>query len=107
MSPAARRTRGRRGRDRIKPWARRLRTARPGLVDDVLESLQSRYGVPEWRRVLVEIDFRVALVRRNDQVVAVGQFEQVPPFRNRHDMTRRVAGAADVYQLGALPDLLA
>ncbi len=39
-------------RDPIKPWAKRLKVARPDLVEFVLENVQSLYGVPEWRRVL-------------------------------------------------------
>lgn len=42
----------RRKRDPIRPWAKRLRAARPGLVEFVIEQLGARYGVPEWRRVL-------------------------------------------------------
>ena len=38
--------------DPIKPWAKRLRKSRPNLVEDVLEGVQSVYGVPEWKRVL-------------------------------------------------------
>ncbi|RKY16263.1 MAG: hypothetical protein DRQ55_18365, partial [Planctomycetota bacterium] len=36
----------------IKPWAKRLKIARPDLVEFVLEGVQSLYGVPEWQRVL-------------------------------------------------------
>jgi endonuclease-3 len=42
----------RRKADAIKPWARRLKVSRPGLVEDVLEGVQSRYGIPRWKRVL-------------------------------------------------------
>ena len=42
----------RRKADPIKPWARRLKQSRPGLVEYVLEGVQSLYGVPRWRRVL-------------------------------------------------------
>lgn len=42
----------RRKRDPIKPWARRLKRSRPDLVEYVLDGVQSRYGIPEWRRVL-------------------------------------------------------
>jgi len=38
--------------DPIKPWARRLRKARPDLVEYVLKGVQSLYGVPQWKRVL-------------------------------------------------------
>jgi endonuclease-3 len=41
-----------RKRDPIKPWAKRLKVARPDLVEYVLEGVQSLYGVPEWERVL-------------------------------------------------------
>ncbi len=41
----------RRKADPIKPWARRLRLGRPGLVDDVLAQVNARYGEPVWRRV--------------------------------------------------------
>ena len=36
----------------IKPWAKRLKIARPDLVEYVLDGLRSLYGVPEWKRVL-------------------------------------------------------
>jgi endonuclease III len=42
----------RRKPDPIKPWARRLRASRPGLVEFVLEGVQSLYGVPRWERAL-------------------------------------------------------
>jgi endonuclease-3 len=38
--------------DPIKPWAKRLRTARPDLVEFVLDAVQSLYGIPQWKRVL-------------------------------------------------------
>jgi len=41
-----------RKRDPIKPWAKRLKVARPDLVEYVLEGVQSLYGVPQWERVL-------------------------------------------------------
>ena len=55
----ARRARGagrigrRRGRkaDPVKGWARRLRHSRPGLVDFVLDAVESSYGRPVWQRV--------------------------------------------------------
>ena len=36
----------------IKPWAKRLKVARPELVEFVLDGVQSLYGVPHWKRVL-------------------------------------------------------
>ncbi len=42
----------RRKADPIKPWARRLKQSRPRLVEDVLEGVQSLYGVPHWERAL-------------------------------------------------------
>jgi len=41
----------RRRADPIKPWAKRLRLGRPGLVEFVLEGLNARYGEPLWQRV--------------------------------------------------------
>ncbi len=38
--------------DPIKPWAKRLKVARPDLVEYVLEGVQSLYGMPVWKRVL-------------------------------------------------------
>jgi endonuclease-3 len=38
--------------DAIKPWAKRLRASRPGLVEFVLEGVQGLYGAPTWKRVL-------------------------------------------------------
>jgi endonuclease-3 len=53
MSPARRTVvRKRRKRDPIKPWAKRLRASRPQLVEDVLDGVESLYGVPHWRRTL-------------------------------------------------------
>ncbi len=51
MSPTVR-TRRKRKRDPVKPWARRLKASRPGLVEFVLEGVESLYGRPEWKRVL-------------------------------------------------------
>jgi len=52
-APAQRRKLARRRKpDPIKPWARRLRRSRPGLVESVLEGVQSLYGVPRWDRAL-------------------------------------------------------
>ena len=52
MSTPRRRPRRRRKPNPIRPWARRLRQARPDLVESVLEGVQSLYGVPVWERVL-------------------------------------------------------
>lgn len=41
----------RRKADPSKPWARRLRQSRPGLVEYVLEQVNARYGEPTWQRV--------------------------------------------------------
>src|SRR6188508_3749245 len=56
MKPArakrtARARRPRRRSDPIKPWARRLRQNRPGLVEFVIDSLGDMYGRPTWQRV--------------------------------------------------------
>jgi endonuclease-3 len=45
--PARRRRRA----DPIRPWARRLRQGRPGLVEFVLEQVAALYGEPVWQRV--------------------------------------------------------
>jgi len=37
--------------DPIKPWARRLKASRPGLVEFVLDGVASSYGQPSWQRV--------------------------------------------------------
>jgi endonuclease-3 len=37
--------------DPIKPWAKRLKTSRPGLVDFVLDGVWAKYGKPTWQRV--------------------------------------------------------
>ena len=53
MSPTGRKaTRRRAKRDPIRPWAKRLRASRPGLVEYVLGGVESLYGVPAWKRVL-------------------------------------------------------
>ena len=53
MAATAKRTSPRkRRRDPVKPWAKRLKASRPGLVGFVLEGVQSLYGVPRWERVL-------------------------------------------------------
>jgi endonuclease-3 len=49
--PAGRARRPRRRSDPIKPWARRLRQSRPGLVEFVLDRLAEVYGRPVWQRV--------------------------------------------------------
>jgi len=41
----------RRKADPIRPWARRLRASRPGLVEFVLGGVASKYGRPTWQRV--------------------------------------------------------
>ena len=51
-STAKRKPAKRRKTNPIKPWAKRLKVARPDLVEFVLEGVQSLYGVPEWQRVL-------------------------------------------------------
>jgi endonuclease-3 len=51
MAAARRRpARRRRRSDPIRPWARRLRKSRPGLVEFVLERLAEAYGQPVWQR---------------------------------------------------------
>ena len=51
--PAGKGTRRKRKKaDPIRPWARRLKASRPGLVEYVLAGVESRYGVPRWKRVL-------------------------------------------------------
>ena len=52
---------------------------------------------------LVEIDFRITLVGRDDEAEAVGKFEQCAPDVKRQHLPRRVAGRADVEQLHAGP----
>jgi endonuclease-3 len=47
-----RRTASQRKAAAIKPWAKWLKTARPDLVEYVLDGVGSMYGVPEWKRVL-------------------------------------------------------
>ncbi len=42
----------RRKADPIKAWAKRLKVARPDLVEFVLDGVGTRYGVPTWKRVL-------------------------------------------------------
>ncbi len=51
-SSTRRKGRTRRKADPIRPWARRLLQSRPGLVEFVLQGVQSVYGVPVWRRAL-------------------------------------------------------
>lgn len=43
--------RRRRRPDPIRPWARRLRRSRPGLVEFVLDQVNTLYGEPTWQRV--------------------------------------------------------
>jgi endonuclease-3 len=52
MSAVSGHGRRKRRRDPVKPWAKRLRASRPGLVEFVLEGVQELYGVPAWKRVL-------------------------------------------------------
>jgi len=46
----------------IKPWAKRLKVARPELVEYVLEGVESLYGVPEWKRVLDPVSELVLVI---------------------------------------------
>ena len=55
------------------------------------------------RRLVAEIDLRVALVAGDDEAVAIAQLEQRLPLRQRHHRAGRVAGRADVQQLRARP----
>lgn len=52
MSAAAKPRPRKRKRDPVKPWAKRLKASRPGLVGFVLDGVESMYGRPEWKRVL-------------------------------------------------------
>jgi endonuclease-3 len=52
VSPVATTRSRKRKRDPVKPWARRLKASRPGLVEFVLDGVESMYGRPEWKRVL-------------------------------------------------------
>ncbi len=58
------------------------------------------------RRRFIEIDFRIALVGRDHETVAVGQREQLAPVVERQHGARRVAGRAHVQQLRARPDFI-
>lgn len=49
---STRRPRRRPRADPVKPWARRLKASRPGLVEYVLEGVEALYGTPHWQRVL-------------------------------------------------------
>ena len=50
-STTKRTTKRRKKPDPIKPWARRLRQSRPGLVEFVLDGVATSYGKPTWQRV--------------------------------------------------------
>ncbi len=51
MSPTKAPTRKRKKADPVKPWAKRLKQSRPGLVDFVLDGVTLLYGRPQWQRV--------------------------------------------------------
>src|SRR5688572_27552286 len=54
---------------------------------------------PEWRRLLVVVDFGIALVRRNHEAVAIRLREQLAPFVERQYTTGRITRRTDVHQL--------
>jgi endonuclease-3 len=63
MTSSTRRTGSRRRKaDPIKPWAKRLRASRPGLVEFVLDNVESLYGRPTWRRVLDPVSELVLVI---------------------------------------------
>jgi hypothetical protein len=58
---------------------------------------------PAQRRLVAEVDLRVALVAGDHEAVAVAQLEQRAPLVQRHHRAGGVAGRADVQQLRARP----
>ncbi len=57
-------------------------------------------------RRLVEVDLAVALVRDDDEAVAIREREELPPFVQRHDAPARVARRAGVEQPHLRPNRL-
>ena len=61
---------------------------------------------PGRRRGFVVIKLRITLIRGNDEIEALGQFQQAALHGRRHHGAGRVAGRADVNQLAAAPDFI-
>jgi len=58
------------------------------------------------RIVLVEVDFGVALIGGDDEVVPFGKVEECLPFVEAEDLAAGVAGRADVDHLHGFPEIL-
>ena len=98
-----RRKAGRRKADPIKPWAKRLKTARPGLVEYVLDGLQSRYGVPQWKRVLDPTSelVLVILTQNSADINAEKAFDALRlAYPTDHSRVERAGGEMEAYRPG-------
>src|SRR5450755_1269616 len=69
------------------------------------ERLRRRESAERWRR-FVEIDLGITLVGGNQEIVTVGQLEQIAPLVLTHHPTRWIVGRAHVQQLRTRPHRL-
>ena len=67
--------------DPIRPWAKRLKASRPGLVEFVLEGVQSLYGVPAWKRVLDPTsELVLVILTQNTADINADSTNRAPPW---------------------------
>ena len=104
MSPTSRRVRVRkRKRGPIKPWAKRLKVARPDLVEYVLEGVQELYGVPQWKRVLDPTSelILVILTQNSADINAEKAFDALRrAYPADHSLVERAGGEMEAYRPG-------
>ena len=89
--------------DPIKPWAKRLRASRPGLVEFVLSSVQSLYGTPAWQRVLDPTSelVLVVLTQNTADVNAEKAFDALRrAYPSDPTLMEQAGGAMEAYRPG-------
>ncbi len=94
--------------DEAGTQSRHARTFRKTVKDDAaLEAIPTRSlaGLQQARRrgVLIQIKLRIAFVRGDDEVEAIGQLQRVLQKRLRKDCAGGIAGAAQEQHLTAAP----
>ena len=93
----------RRKADPIKPWAKRLKQSRPGLVEFVLDGVQSRYGIPQWQRVLDPTSelVLVILTQNSADINAEKAFDALRrAYRSDHSLDERAGDEMEAYRPG-------
>ena len=102
-STERRRRAKRRKADPIKPWAKRLKVARPDLVEYVLEHVQSLYGVPRWQRVLDPTSelVLVILTQNSADINAEKAFDALRrTYPSDHSLVERAGEEMEAYRPG-------